>query len=129
MNGTVWYLQIERQPGKQVVTRMSTNMVNQIREAEQQAEEFLSDARIRSKKIVSDAQASAQAARERTLTEAQLEADRISNGAADAAADEIAKIRAEFSLETSRLQESADQNRKRAVQAVVERIVNANGNR
>ena len=31
---------------------MSTNMVNQIREAEQQAEEFLSDARIRSKKIV-----------------------------------------------------------------------------
>ncbi len=108
---------------------MSTNMVNQIREAEQQAEEFLSDARIRSKKIVSDAQASAQAARERTLTEAQLEAERISNGAAGAAADEIAKIRAEFSLETSRLQESADQNRKRAVQAVVERIVNANGNR
>lgn len=108
---------------------MSTNMVNQIREAEQQAEEFLSDARIRSKKIVSDAQASAQAARERILTEAQADAERIANGAADTAADEISKIRAEFSMETSRLQKNADQNRQKAVQAVVERIVNANGNR
>ena len=108
---------------------MSTNMVNQIREAEQQAEEFLSDARIHSKKIVSDAQVSAQAARDRILIEAQADAERIANGAADAAADEITKIRAEFSMEASRLRKSADQNRQNAAQAVVERIVNANGNR
>ena len=123
------YPTTQKQPGKQVIFRMSTNMVHQIREAEEQAEEFLSEARIHSKKILSDAQTQAQLTKEKLLAEAKANAQKIVDEAAEEAAHEIGKLREEYLEQVSQMQKSADQNRQKAVNAVIERIVKANGNR
>ena len=88
---------------------MSTNMVSPNSGSRRTGGRISSEARIHSKKILSDAQTQAQLTKEKLLAEAKAKAQKIVDEAAEEAAHEIGKLREEYLEQVSQMQKSADQ--------------------